>query len=358
MVGVENYKNVLETLLIVKQKYKINPRLIAGDFSPNIIGPICEVFGEDKLQIDGFHVMQELNRGIRTDILLYKKQLFVKEIQELKSLRKLVTQLQNIVNEPFKVEPTINKEIKEIEPKHQYSYKAFKIIESFIELVKEENAPTFEINLKERLNSLKKNPGQSEITFITSIEKCFPKRELTNKGMKRLKLTILNKLKKFFLSYRQELEEKNKKFYKNYWLLFFQPEKMTDKRKDRLNEFLLEYPELQEYRSITLSIGEIYRQSVHLVDGHQIDDLEIKSYYSERLQTAIKTIKKFKDSIIRFSTVFKNNPRLAKICRPSMEYFNKKFKLPFKKSFSRCNQITIEAKLRAQLSCEIQFSLD
>lgn len=81
----------MDTLIIVKEKYGINPKLITCDFSPNIIKSVCEVFGEEKLQIDGFHVMQELNRGIRADLLDYRKKLFVNEIQMLKSLRECIS---------------------------------------------------------------------------------------------------------------------------------------------------------------------------------------------------------------------------------------------------------------------------
>jgi len=47
-VGIENYQNVLDTLIITKEKYRIAPKLITCDFSPSIIKSVCEVFGEEK----------------------------------------------------------------------------------------------------------------------------------------------------------------------------------------------------------------------------------------------------------------------------------------------------------------------
>ena len=132
---------------------------------------------------------------------------------------------------------------------------------------------------------------------------------------------------------------------------------MTLDRIKFLDSFLRSFPELKEYSDMTLSLGEIYRDPVNKIDGHQIDNLKIKSYYSDKLRAAIKTIKKFKLSIIRFSYVFKGNSNLVKTCRASIEYFNNKFKAPFKKGFNRSNKTTLQRKLSLQLGSEVQFSL-
>lgn len=81
---------------------------------------------------------------------------------------------------------------------------------------------------------------------------------------------------------------------------------------------------------MTLQIGAIYRSNIEDIDGHRIDDLVIKPYFSSKLQTAINTIKKFKNSILRFVEVFKNDKSLAKTYRANMEYRNKPFKAPFR----------------------------
>ncbi len=91
MVGVENHANTLQTLQYAKEKYQLQPKLVTSDLSPNIMAPIRQLFGAQVLQIDGYHVMQELNRGIRRDLLDYRTQLFGTEIRELLALRRRIT---------------------------------------------------------------------------------------------------------------------------------------------------------------------------------------------------------------------------------------------------------------------------
>ncbi len=173
--------------------------------------------------------------------------------------------------------------------------------------------------------------------------------------MKRLKLELLKKLKKYYRQFRSILETESREFYKDHWVIFFQPERLTPAREHRLNGFLAKYPSLREYREMTLLVGEIYRKLVHDIDGHQIDDLIIKSYYSSKLQTAIRTIKKFKTAILRFVDAFKVNPSLKKSCHANMEHFNFRFKAPFQKGLNRTSQKTLQAKLQVQLGCEVRF---
>jgi len=178
---------------------------------------------------------------------------------------------------------------------------------------------------------------------------------MTLKGMNRLKLELLRKLKKLYLTFRARLEEKSRHFHQQYWCLFIQPENLFKERGRLLKEFLAEYPALREYRDMTLLVGEIYRRSIQDIDGHQIDDLRIKPYYSKKLQTAIKTLKKHKNSILRFVEVFKEDPTLARSCRANMEFFNRRFKAPFQHGLNRTKQAHLLAKLQLQLGCEVRF---
>jgi len=357
VVGVENNKNVTDTLNYLIEKYDINPQLITSDFSPNITGPICKIFGEEKLQIDGFHVMQELNRGIRTDLLLYRKELFSFEIQELESLRNWVSNIQKEykITGKYRIDLDIIKKTVVLNINKSQNY--LQAVIDSIDVLNEINLDKFAFNLKNLLNKLERSLDENIRSFYSNLKNILPKGEITSKGQIRIKNEILKKLKSLFLAYRSKLEQKNKKFNKDYWILFCQPERMTEKRKTLLKEFISNYPELEEYRQMTLSIGEIYRQNISEVDGSQIDELKIKTKFSDKLKTAIKTIKKFKDSIIRFSKVFKNDSKLAKVSHVSMEYINNKFKAPFKKGFNRSGTETIKRKLSLQMGCEVQFNL-
>lgn len=356
-MGIENYQNVLDTLIIVKEKYEVNPKLVTCDFSPNIIKSVCEVFGEDKLQIDGFHVMQELNRGIRADLLDYRKKLFVNEIQMLKLLRECISLWQKDGNINVKDLKGLKSRSKFLKIKENQIFSYINILEECIKLVEVNSVSNFNINLDSFMNGLSLSPDGNKMKLFLALQKCLPKREMTIKGMKRLKVELLKKMKTFFLSYRSNLESNSKKFHHDYWILFCQPETMNSERIEFLNNFLNLYPDLKEYRDMTLSLGQIYRDPLSKIDGHQIDNLIPKKYHSDKLQTAIKTIKKFKHSIIRFSYVFKDSPHLAKTCRASMEYFNNKFKAPFKRGYNRSSKTTLQRKLTFQLGSDVQFSI-
>ena len=291
MVGVENNKNVTDTLNYIIEKYGVNPKIITSDFSPNITGPICDIFGKEKLQIDGFHVMQELNRGIRTDLLLYRKELFTFEIQQLESLRNWVSNIQKEYSKTGKHRIDLNLIKKSLALKNYKSQSYLQVVIESTKVLKENNEEKFRFNVKKLLNKLERSLDENIRDFYSKIKNRLPKGKITYKGQIRIKNEILKKFKSLFLSYRSKLTQKNKKFNKDYWVIFCQPDRMTEKRILLLKEFISNYPELEEYRQMTLSIGDIYRQSISVVDGYQIDDLRIKTKYSDTLKTAIKTIK-------------------------------------------------------------------
>jgi len=94
VVGVENSSNTLSALEHAKEKFHLDPPLVTTDFSPNLVDPIHEVFGGNVHQIDGFHVMQELNNGIRRDILDYRYREFRSGIKEYRAYRDWITAIQ------------------------------------------------------------------------------------------------------------------------------------------------------------------------------------------------------------------------------------------------------------------------
>ena len=98
VVGVENSENTKRLLNYAKEKYNLNPSIVTLDLSPNLIGPIKEISGEQVLQIDGFHVMQELNVGIRRDLLDYRNRLFRDEIRDLSDLHHWIIKIQKEIS--------------------------------------------------------------------------------------------------------------------------------------------------------------------------------------------------------------------------------------------------------------------
>ena len=298
--------------------------------------------------------MQELNNGIRRDVLDYRVRQFKAGMKEFYSLRDWIMTLQK----SFKTTGEFLKTLPRVKPRQVNSRYCFKIAKIFTGLLTVDNPVLFENRLQEALDSFEKEPGEAYQAFFLAIRKGIPVRRITVKGRDRLKLEILRKLKTLFHGFRKDLETENARFHKNHWLLFFQPENLTDKRKERLSAFLTEYPALQEYREMTLLVGEIYRKNVADIDGHQIDDLVPRSRYSSKLQTAIRTLKAFKDSILRFVKVFKIDPTLAKACRANMEHYNMKFKAPFRQGLNRTKHGHLMAKLKLQLGCEVRSFLN
>ncbi|MHA1721310.1 MAG: hypothetical protein ACTSXK_17465, partial [Promethearchaeota archaeon] len=107
-----------------------------------------------------------------------------------------------------------------------------------------------------------------------------------------------------YRSLRKSLEKTSIEFFHQHWVLLFQPEHLTLKRKVMLANFIDKYPQLLKYRQLTLQVGSIYRKSLNEIDSSEIETLKPSTAYSTKLNTAIKTLKKHKASILRFVNVF------------------------------------------------------
>ena len=323
-----------------------------------MIGPVHQVFGEEVSQIDGFHVMQALNRGIRRDLLDYRQHEFKRPIRDLYKLRAWLGTIQQQLQHAKKaLIPTIKKrptvdlicpDVKE----------CMDITQAFLPLIAMKDPQKFENKLHTTLKKITRHSKDVVQTLVQTITNHLPKRALTLKGLRRLKITLIKGLKKVYRDYRTALEAKSSQFYKEHWFIFFQPERLTKERKKRLDAFLTTYPQLQEYRQMTLQVGSIYRNPIESIDGTEIDGLTIKKYYSEKLQTAIKTLKKYKRAILRFVDVFQADSTLALACRANMEYYNQKFKRPFQHGLNCTKEKHLLAKLKLQLNCEVRFFVE
>ncbi|MHA1150402.1 MAG: hypothetical protein ACTSR8_19460 [Promethearchaeota archaeon] len=99
-------------------------------------------------------------------------------------------------------------------------------------------------------------------------------------------------------------------------------------------------------------VGEIYHEPYNLVDGRQIDALTQSPEYSDKLNTAIATLKKYKSEIIAFAEVFLEHPEFGKACRANMELLNKRAKAPFKASLNRQSLGHVINRMVLQLGAE------
>ena len=356
-MGVENSENAKRALLYIKNVLKINPEIVTCDFSPNLIRAIIEVFGIEVLQIDGFHVMQELNNGIRRDLLDYRDRLYRKEINDLLALRFWISNIQKEISETKTCSKAILKQKPKSNSKNSEKQRYWLLTTEIVKLIRVSSLDKFSNRLNNLIVKWDQENDPNLRNYGTDILNMLPKRGLTDKSVIRIKIALLRKLKDFYRAYRNILEEKSSYFFKNHWIILMQPEKFTHDHLKLLNEFLTEYPELLEYREMTLQVGDIYRAKIEDIDGKRIECLSIKPYYSKKIKTAINTLKKFKNSIIRFSKVFKKNKSLGKACRANMEFENRNVKAPFKAGLNRMKIINIINRLKLQLGCEVRCFL-
>lgn len=359
MVREENLENA-ECILEKVKEDGIHPILVTCDLSPNILGAIEKVYGEEVIQIDGFHVMRELNNGIKRDLLDFREKKFKIEIKDLQLLRDWVNLILKGMQENGDFSISLKKAgmPPNVNPIHSLSLNCSKLMSKLLEILKIEIPKEFFNELLKVISEADPNFTNNEKNFFSGLFELIPKKKYSEKGRNRVKSTILRKLKSHFLKIRSDLENKSKNFFKDHWVIFFQPKKLTQKRKEKLELFLNTYPELQIYRNITLMVGEIYRLPIDKIDGHQIDDLKESPNFSDKLNTAICTLKKHKAKILRFVEVFKKYPNLPKACRSNMEYYNLRFKKPFKRGNNLTKKERLISKLNMQFYGKVEWFLE
>ena len=230
MVGVENSENAKRLLSYAKEKYNLNPIIVTSDFSPNLIKPIKDIFGEHVLQIDGFHVMQELNIGIRRDLLDYRNRLYRAEIRDLLTLHHWITKIQKEISTAGTCSKTILREKptqNSITTKKQLYWN---LTTRVVKLMRLSDPNIFQNRLNQLLIKCHQDNDSNLEDYANNISNNLPKRNLTEKGMTRIKIILLRKLKTFYRIYRTGLEEESLQFHRDHWIIFFQPEKLTPAR--------------------------------------------------------------------------------------------------------------------------------
>ena len=303
--------------------------------------------------------MQLLNNGIKADLQKYRDKRFDAERRELHALRNWVNSLQKLVKDgfDFSLSLKVTKNPPNVKLEHGSSSKCAKLTFKVIDLLKVSAPEQFFLELQDLINGLA-GIGNSELNLSNALLKVMPKKRFTEKGMLRVKKELLKKLKTFFLEHRKPIDDESIKFHHNSQVIFFQPENVTPKRKERLTSFLTFHPELKTYREMTLLVGEISRLSLDEINGHQIRDLAESSIYSKKLNAAIRTIKRHEDDILRFVEFFKQNPELSKAQRSNMEFHNKKFKEPFESGNNLLKKERVLGRLNTQLSGKVEWFLD
>lgn len=246
----------------------------------------------------------------------------------------------------------------QIPPDHLISQKCAQLTIDLVALLRLDISALFFQALTAFLTALCASTDPEQVTFAQALLNRLPKNQTTRKGMERTKRVVLQKLKGYFLTFRSELEAQSSQFFKDHWVLFFQPNKLTPRREAKLKNFLMQYPELQIYRQMTLQVGEIYRLPPEKINGHQIDALQESPAFSDKLNTAIRTLKKYKTQILRFVDLYKREPHLPKACRANMEQYNTRFKAPFTRGNNLLKKTRLLARLNRQLTGKIEWLLE
>jgi len=350
----------MRALLDAKARENLHPELVTCDFSASLIAAAGAVFGEDVIGIDGFHVMQELNNGIRRDLLDFRSRQFTGEICELFGLRDWVHHIQDLATGGMAIPLAVTTAgaPPTIDACHASSHASWQFTTSLVDLLKVPEPLPFFRALADFLERIEKQGNDRERSFVKEVQSWIPKARYTSKGMNRVQLTMLKKLKVLYLGYRAGLNEESQRFYKDHWILFFQPERMTSPRRARLDQFLARYPQLRVYREMTVQVGEIYRLPAGDIDGHQVTSLRERPEFSSKWNTAIRTIKDHAPQVLRFVEVFKRNPGLPKRCRANMEWYNHRFKTPFKAGNNLVKKDRLMARLRLQLRGSVEWQIE
>ena len=303
--------------------------------------------------------MQLLNNGIKADLQKYRERRFDAERRELRSLRNWVKSIQKLIKDglDFSLLLKVIDNPPKVKSDHDSSSKCAKLTFRVMDLLKETTPDQFFRELQKVIKELE-GTGDPEFNFSNALLKVMPKNRFTEKGMLRVKKELLKKLKTFFLELRKPIDDESIKFYYDSHVIFFQPENVTLKRKERLASLLTSHPELKKYRKMTLLVGEISRLPPDDIDGHQIKDLEEDSTQSKKLNAAIRTIKRHEDDILRFVKFFKLNPELSRAQRSNMEFHNKKFKEPFESGNNLLKRERVLGRLNSQLSGNVEWFLD
>lgn len=358
MVGVESAPNVEKTLRDAKEKYNLNPQLVVCDFSPNMLKPVESVFGKERIQIDGFHVMQELNRGIHADLLAFREVHFQAKIREFYALRDGINEIQAQFEQTKIYSKKMFSRLDSIASTSPESLLCKEFTDRVIKLLLINDYSKFQWELAKIFEDSKFESQPQFQEFCRYLMQKMPKKDFTAKGMERFKELVLKQLKTIYIKFRTVNEERSLEFFHQQWAIFFQPERLTEEREELIKELLQQYPTLAEYRTMTLQVGSIFRKNIEEITGNEIDSLVIKSNYSDKLQTAITTLKKFKQYILRFVDIFKNDPTLQKRNRSNMEPFNRRFKAPFHRGLNCTKKNHLLGKLKLQLKCDVRWLID
>ncbi len=268
------------------------------------------------------HVINELNNYIKNKLKNYRRQQLDTETQELCSLRGWVISIQNHMNNGKEFLDSL-REVgmpPKVYKDHIMSSKCLLFTRKMMRILKLSSIDNFFNNLREFLNSRDTTSEKSIKTFCNSLRKVMPKRFFNLKNMRRMKLEILKKLKKFYLGFRKSIEKKCVQFYHDSKIILRQLEKVTPELKERLDSFFSRYPGLKKYRKMIMLVKILANASEDELIPYQINAFQEHPAFLKNVDKAVKLIMKFRAFLLRFSNLLTRSQKISKSHRPNMEY--------------------------------------
>lgn len=351
-MGIESHDDAVRALKHIKEDLKINPEIVVHDLSPNLISATSEVFGEEKVALDPFHVMQDLNRAILKDLRHFSHQRFLDEKKELDILKTHITQVQkgttSMASKDFQYL------LKNIPDTHPSARRCAIITDQVLKIHRINQIDDFYSALRPALETFRNSAFILERAFGLSVAEKLPKYLETAKSMHRIKTELLKKLKTLYRESQRPLKDAKRVFNKVRWAIFYQSNHLTPKRARILITLLTKYPELSTYRELTLAIGSIYRLPNILVNPLIITDLPINPKWGNDLKACLTTLKHNVGAVVRFRTFYANHPNAPRKCRANMEYKNRKVRRIFGSGNYMKKMNRIENEMKMHLGGEIR----
>ena len=357
--GGETFEGEVEVLSHAKEEHRLeNPVLVTCDFSPKIIAAITQVFRPEVINIDGFHVMQLLNNGIRRDLLDFRDVAFQAEARELRALRRWVSQVQEEVKVTGHPAPATPACPPPVDSSHVSSTFCARVAQQVVALASVGIPCEFFAGLQTLLDNLAGEAGVRPRAFCDALLGVMPKRQPTSKGQARVLAMTLRKLEGPVSHFPCRARRGEPGVLPGPLAAVLPTRTVDGNPRAPPVRIPCQVPCPAGIPDYDPARRGVYRVDPAAIDGHQLDDLVPLSHYSAKLQAAISTIKEHRDDILRFVEVFKTHPDLPKRCRANIEPFNLRVKTPFKRGKNCTKRSHLLGRLQLQLGCEVRFQTE
>ena len=255
----ENSEEIEKALWNLKEILPFDPLMITVDFAQAWFEPIKKVFPNSAIQIDLFHVMQDLIKALSKDLIRYKNEMYDNYINNAKKLANNTLKCQkegifsNIKLENLTIE---------------------KIQDGFLKLnnfFKETDPSIFKSKIMSYIENIY-NLSTPWGNFLgDELIKRLPTNDLTQKNLKYYKANIFKAFRNMLRYIRKEKEADKKKFSQIKSLIVTSPEKLTESNEKILNTYLSLGQMEDEIKAYVLR-EEVSRSNIRRLSALTSDD--------------------------------------------------------------------------------------